>query len=163
MRYHRAVVARQAATVALLSDGRVTLGLGAGENLVEHVVGRGWPAVNVRHEMFAEAMEIIDALFGGEYVNYVEQHFRIDSAKVWHVPAERPGIGVTVSGPQSIDPAVRHGDHVIAVGPDADLVQRYAQAGGTGRRIGQVPICSDPTRDAAIERTHDQFRGFAGG
>ena len=46
MRYHPAVVAQQAATVSLLSDGRFWLGLGAGENLNEHVVGRGWPPVS---------------------------------------------------------------------------------------------------------------------
>jgi G6PDH family F420-dependent oxidoreductase len=44
VRYHPTVVAQQAATVALLAgDNRFTLGLGAGENLNEHVVGRGWP------------------------------------------------------------------------------------------------------------------------
>ena len=42
-RYHPAVVAQQAATVAVLSGGRFTLGLGAGENLNEHVTGGGWP------------------------------------------------------------------------------------------------------------------------
>src|SRR5579884_2939053 len=35
-RYHPAVVAQKAATVAVMSDGRFTLGLGAGENLNEH-------------------------------------------------------------------------------------------------------------------------------
>ena len=44
MRYHPAVVAQKAATLGLLSDGRFTLGLGAGENLNEHVVGRGLAA-----------------------------------------------------------------------------------------------------------------------
>ena len=39
LRYHPAVVAQQAATIAVLSDSRFTLGLGAGENLNEHVVG----------------------------------------------------------------------------------------------------------------------------
>ena len=39
MRYHPAVVAQKAATLQILSDGRFTLGLGAGENLNEHVVG----------------------------------------------------------------------------------------------------------------------------
>ena len=43
MRYHPAVVAQQAATAGLLSGGRFTLGLGAGENLNEHIVGRGLP------------------------------------------------------------------------------------------------------------------------
>src|SRR6476619_6607843 len=70
MRYHPAVVAQQAATVGLLSEGRFTLGLGAGENLNEHVVGRGWPSANVRHEMFANAVHIIRELFTGDYVNF---------------------------------------------------------------------------------------------
>src|SRR3977135_182147 len=38
-RYHPAVVAQKAATMQLLSDGRFTLGLGAGENLNAHIVG----------------------------------------------------------------------------------------------------------------------------
>src|SRR3712207_1265756 len=69
IRYHPAVVAQQAATMGLLSGDRFTLGLGSGENLNEHVVGRGWPSVNVRHEMLVEALEIIGALFAGGYVS----------------------------------------------------------------------------------------------
>src|SRR3978361_950462 len=42
-RYRPAVVAQQAATLQLLSDGRFTLGLGSGENLNAHGVGDGWP------------------------------------------------------------------------------------------------------------------------
>src|ERR1700742_2794012 len=63
MRYHPAVVAQKAATMQILSDNRFRLGLGAGENLNEHVVGRGWPAVGVRDEMLSEAVDIIGALF----------------------------------------------------------------------------------------------------
>jgi G6PDH family F420-dependent oxidoreductase len=59
LRYHPAVVAQKAATMQILSGGRFRLGLGAGENLNEHVVGKRWPAVGERHEMFAEAVEII--------------------------------------------------------------------------------------------------------
>src|SRR3954471_11590213 len=59
MRYHPAVVAQKAATVALLSEGRFTLGLGSGENLNEHVVGQGWPSADVRQDKLAEAIEII--------------------------------------------------------------------------------------------------------
>ena len=59
VRYHPAVVAQKASTIQVLSDGRFTLGLGAGENLNEHVVGEGWPPVNVRHEMLEEAVTII--------------------------------------------------------------------------------------------------------
>ena len=64
-RYHPAVVAQKAATMGVLSGGRFTLGLGAGENLNEHVIGGGWPTARVRHERLSEAAQIIRALFSG--------------------------------------------------------------------------------------------------
>lgn len=45
IRYHPAIIAQAAATLAIVSDGRFTLGVGSGERLNEHVVGRGFPAV----------------------------------------------------------------------------------------------------------------------
>lgn len=53
IRYHPAIVAQKAATIGILSGGRFRLGLGAGENLNEHVVGEGWPAVGSRHTMLS--------------------------------------------------------------------------------------------------------------
>jgi G6PDH family F420-dependent oxidoreductase len=164
MRYHPAVVAQQAATVGLLSEGRFTLGLGAGENLNEHIVGRGWPPANVRQEMLVEAVEIIRGLFTGEYVNYSGQHFRVDSAKLFDLPDTPPPIGIAVSGHQSCELAGRLADAMIAVEPDASLGDRFDAAGGSDkRRIGQVPISWDPSREAAIARAHEQFRWFGGG
>jgi G6PDH family F420-dependent oxidoreductase len=164
MRYHPAVVAQQAATVGLLSEGRFTLGLGAGESLNEHVVGLGWPPANVRHEMFDEALEIISRLFSGRYVNFAGKHFRVDSAKLWDVADTPPAIGVAVSGRESIELAGRYADALIAVEPDPTFNSMYDEVGGRGKpRVGQVPISWDPDRDKAIARAHDQFRWFAGG
>ena len=59
IRYHPAVVAQKAATLQLLSDGRFILGLGSGENLNEHVTGDGWPPIDQRQEMLAEAATLI--------------------------------------------------------------------------------------------------------
>jgi G6PDH family F420-dependent oxidoreductase len=164
MRYHPAVVAQQAATVDVLSGGRFTLGLGSGENLNEHVVGRGWPAGNVRQEMLDEAVQIIRALFDGGYVNFSGQHFRVDSAKLWDLESSGPRIGVAVSGAQSVALAGTHADVMIAVEPDQELAERFDAAGGAGKpRVGQVPICWDPSADKAAERAHEQFRWFGGG
>ena len=164
VRYHPAIVAQQAATVGQLSDGRFTLGLGAGENLNEHVVARGWPPVNARHEMLAEAIDIISQLFVGDYVNYSGQHFRVDSAKLWDVDAPPPKIAVAVSGAQSCGLAGRSADAMIAVQPDAELGKMFDAAGGAGKpRIGQIPISWDPSKTAAVDRAHDQFRWFGGG
>src|SRR5579862_9606101 len=100
-RYHPAVVAQKAATVGLLSDGRFTLGLGAGENLNEHVTGGGWPPVNIRHQMLDEAVEIIRSLWAGGYVNFDGRHFQVDSAKLWDLPDQPLRLGIAASGDQS--------------------------------------------------------------
>jgi G6PDH family F420-dependent oxidoreductase len=164
LRYHPAVVAQKAATVQILSEGRFTLGLGAGENLNEHVVGRGWPPVNVRHEMLAEAISIIDGLFDGGYHNHAGSHYRVDSAKLWDLPDRRVPIAVAVSGAQSVKRFAPLSDHLVAVEPKADLVEGWRRAGPRGdRTIGQLPVCWAPSRDEAIETAHRQFRWFAGG
>ena len=165
MRYHPAVVAQKAATVDLLSNGRFTLGLGAGENLNEHVIGRGWPPANLRHEMLAEAVAIIGALFDGGYVDFAGQHYRVDSAKIWDLPQRRVPIGVAVSGNQSVETFAPLADHLIAVEPDAELVSLWdARSGrGTSRKIGQLPVCWGEDRDASIDRAHELFRWFGGG
>jgi alkanesulfonate monooxygenase SsuD/methylene tetrahydromethanopterin reductase-like flavin-dependent oxidoreductase (luciferase family) len=38
-------IAQGAATMAVLSENRFILGLGAGERLNEHVIGEGWPGI----------------------------------------------------------------------------------------------------------------------
>ncbi|MDX3195140.1 TIGR03557 family F420-dependent LLM class oxidoreductase [Streptomyces sp. MN03-5084-2B] len=166
MRYHPAVVAQKAATVQALSGGRFTLGLGAGENLNEHVIGRGWPPANVRHEMLAEAVQIIGGLFDGGYFDYDGKHFRVDSAKLWDLPEKRTPIGVAVSGSQSVRRFAPVADVMIAVEPKAELSQEWDATklgGAPSRKIGQLPVSWGTDRDAAVQRAHEQFRWFAGG
>jgi G6PDH family F420-dependent oxidoreductase len=166
MRYHPAVVAQKAATVQALSGGRFTLGLGAGENLNEHVIGRGWPPANVRHEMLSEAVQIISGLFDGGYFDYDGKHFRVDSAKLWDLPEKRTPIGVAVSGSQSVRRFAPVADAMIAVEPKAELSQEWDATklgGAPSRKIGQLPVSWGTDRDAAVKRAHEQFRWFAGG
>ena len=163
-RYHPAIVAQKAATVALLADGRFTLGLGAGENLNEHVTGGGWPPANTRHEMLAEAIEIIRRLLDGEDLSFRGTHFEVDSGRLWDRPDGGVPIGMAVSGPQSCRLAGELADVMIAVEPDAALGDAFDEAGGQGkRRVGQMPVSFDRDRDAAIRRAHEQFRWFGGG
>jgi G6PDH family F420-dependent oxidoreductase len=164
VRYHPAVIAQKAATVQLLSDGRLRLGLGSGENLNEHVVGGGWPPAAVRQDMLAEAVEIISALFDGGYVNHRGRHFQVESARLWDLPERRVPIGLAISGPRSCRLAGEKADLAIAVEPAAELLKAFDRHGGTGKpRVGQIPVCYDPDRDTAIARAHHQFRWFGGG
>ncbi|CAA9254089.1 MAG: F420-dependent glucose-6-phosphate dehydrogenase [uncultured Acidimicrobiales bacterium] len=164
MRYHPAVVAQKAATIQLLSDGRFTLGLGAGENLNEHVVGRAWPPVDVRHEMLVESLEIIRPLLQGETVTFRGTHLSTEGAKLWDLPDEAPRIGLAVSGPRSCQLAGKYADAMIAVQPEADLGAQFDAAGGGGKpRIGQVGLSYDPDEAVATKRALEQFRWFTGG
>jgi len=163
-RYHPAVVAQKAATLQLLSEGRFRLGLGAGENLNEHVVGGGWPSADVRHERLEEAVGIIRDLFGGRHVTRHGTHFDVESAKLWDLPDEPPPIGIAVSGEQSCELAGHLADLVIATEPKRELIEAFERHGGTGKpRVGQLPVCYDPDRDAAVRRAHEQFRWFGSG
>jgi G6PDH family F420-dependent oxidoreductase len=167
MRYHPAVVAQKSATLQLLSEGRFTLGVGSGENLNEHVVGDGWPMVDVRQNMLAEAVHLIRELHTGELVTWEGDYFRVDSARVWDVPEDGVPIGIAVSGEKSIEQFAPLGDHLIAVEPDADLVKGWqatrSDGGSSSRTIGQIPICWGRDKDAAVKKAHEQFRWFAGG
>ncbi|MCA1223825.1 LLM class F420-dependent oxidoreductase [Streptomyces sp. 8L] len=159
IRYHPAVVAQKAATVQLLSGGRFRLGLGSGENLNEHVVGAGWPAASVRHEMLEEAVEIIRALFSGGYVTHHGTHYDVEHAKLWDLPEKVPPIGVAASGPRSAALAGRVADLLIATDPEAALTRDFASAGGAGKPVvGQVPVAFGRDRDEAVTRAHEQFR-----
>jgi G6PDH family F420-dependent oxidoreductase len=169
IRYHPAVVAQKAATVQLLAEGRFTLGLGTGENLNEHVVGQGWPALQDRQAMLHEAIEIIRALHTGELVDHRGEFFQVDSARIWDLPEHPVEIGVAIGGDRAIAELAPLADHLIATEPDADLVEDWNATDGApkigdgARAVGQVPICWDPDEDAAVQRAHEQFRWFAGG
>jgi G6PDH family F420-dependent oxidoreductase len=162
LRYHPAVVAQKAATVQILSGNRFRLGLGAGENLNEHVVGKRWPAVGVRHEMLSEAIDVIAALFDGDRaINHRGKHFDVESARLWDLPDERVPIGVAVSGAESCRLAGAKADVMIAVEPKAELGEMFDAAGGAGKpRVGQIALAYDEDRDAAVARAHEQFRWF---
>jgi G6PDH family F420-dependent oxidoreductase len=149
IRYHPAIIAQAAATIQIMSDGRFTLALGAGENLNEHVVGRGWPPVDVRHAMLAESIEAMSALWEGGYVTYRGQHITVEDARIYSLPDEPPALAVAVSGDKSIELAVKHQAHLVGVEPDAGLVERYQKAGGKGRRIGQAALAYDRDKDKA--------------
>lgn len=165
MRYHPAVVAQKAATVALLAgERRFTLGLGSGENLNEHVVGRGWPPVNVRHAMLTEAITIIRRLLAGGSVNFAGEYFRVDSAILWDQPDNGVPLGVAVSGRQSIRLFAPVADAMVAVHPSRGLTTQFDEAAGQRLpKIGQQPISWGPDQEQAVRRAHEQFRWFAGG
>jgi G6PDH family F420-dependent oxidoreductase len=169
MRYHPSVVAQKAATLQILAEGRFTLGLGSGENLNEHVVGEGWPAIQSRQAMLREAVEIIRELRTGDLVDYRGDYFEVDSARLWDVPDEGLEIALAVAGDRAIENFAPLGEHLVGVEPESSLIEKWnavegaPRIGDDARAIGQIPICWDPDEDTAVKTAHEQFRWFAGG
>ena len=141
MRYHPAIVAQGAATLAVLSGDRFVLGLGAGERLNEHVIGEGWPGLGERHERLSEASTSSGACSDGSLTNYRGKYFTSTTPSCSTGPiARRPIVGAA-GGPEAARLAGRKADGLITTVPDADLIEAYKSSGGNGPRYAEVPLC----------------------
>src|SRR3954447_5913063 len=100
-RYHPAIVAQAAATVATLSDRPFTLAVGTGERLNEHITGAPFPAIDQRLAMLRDAITIIRALWTGEWTTLRLEHFTVEDARLFDLPEQPPGLVVAVSGEDS--------------------------------------------------------------
>ncbi len=115
---HPAIVAQDAATLDLLSDGRFELGLGAGWLLADYTCsGIPWDAPGVRAGRLEEAVEIITRLLEGETVTFAGRHYAIDDLPADPRPVQqpRPPIMLGVGGPRLLAFAARHAEIVSVV------------------------------------------------
>jgi probable F420-dependent oxidoreductase len=89
--HHPAVLAKEAATLDLLSDGRLELGMGAGW-MPEDYTATGIPMdpAGVRIDRLGEAVRIVKALFGPDPVHHDGEHYRIDGLVGAPQPIQRP-------------------------------------------------------------------------
>jgi G6PDH family F420-dependent oxidoreductase len=151
IRMHPAIVAQAAATAATLLPGRFFLGVGTGENLNEHVVGRGWPNVETRQRMLREAVDVVRALWEGDEVTIEGDYHVVDNARLYSLPPSSPPVYVAAAGPGSAALAGEIGDGLIATSPESDLVDRFIDAGGRGPRLAEILVCVDEDEDSAME------------
>lgn len=165
LRYHPVIVAQMAATVATMSGGRLTLGVGAGERLNEHVVGAGWPPVDVRHEMLGEAVELMRALWGGEFVTHRGRHFAAEDVRIYDLPDGPIPILVGVSGGASLDLADSCGaDGIMAIDPDPGLIDSWVERGGDGSMTyTEIAFAVAAHDDEGLALAHRDFRFVAPG
>ncbi|WP_327147224.1 TIGR03557 family F420-dependent LLM class oxidoreductase [Nocardia sp. NBC_01329] len=159
VRYHPAIIAQAAATLALLSEGRFTLGVGSGERLNEHIVGTGFPVdVAGRHQLLREALEIIRLLWRGGYRSYDGRYLQLSDARVFDLPEELPVIAVAAGGGNAAEIAAELGDGLFATEPKPELVARYEAAGGNGPRYAEVPMAWAPDEHTAARAALDTTR-----
>lgn len=94
-----AVLAKALATLDLVSDGRLDVGLGAGWYEPDYeALGMAMPPPGERLARLREAVEIVTALLAGEAVTYDGSHHRTAGAKLLPPPRQRPRPRVFVGG-----------------------------------------------------------------
>jgi probable F420-dependent oxidoreductase len=161
---HPAIVAKEAATIDMLSDGRLELGIGAGWMRTDYdQLGLPYDSPAVRVDRFEEALHVIKQCFTGEQFTYHGEHYRITDYASWPRPVQhpRPPILVGGGGKRVLSIAAREAD-IVGINPnlrageigrDATLDSLKEQ---TDRKIAWV-------RDAAGTRLDDieiQMRFF---
>jgi G6PDH family F420-dependent oxidoreductase len=154
-RMHPVIVAQAAATCAVLTEGRFTLGVGTGEALNEHVTGTVWPSAPVRRDMLTEAVEVMRRLWTGEVVHHHGRYYTVDHARIYTRPDLPPPVYVSGFGPESIALAAQIGDGFVSTQPDADAVSRYRSAATPGAKaVAGAKGCYAATVDEALAIAH---------
>ena len=112
---HPALTAKMAATLDVISGGRVTLGLGAGGSRRDaQASGLPFPSTRIRCEMLEESVELIRQLWTEPAVDFYGRYYQVAGASVQPKPTQQPTPPVLIGG---------HGERFVlpAVGRCADI------------------------------------------
>jgi alkanesulfonate monooxygenase SsuD/methylene tetrahydromethanopterin reductase-like flavin-dependent oxidoreductase (luciferase family) len=94
-----AVLAKSAATLDVLSNGRLEFGIGAGCQETEHLAyGFGFPRPSVRIAQLGEAIEVIKRLWIQKKANFQGKHYSLKNAVCKPKPIQKPYPPITVGG-----------------------------------------------------------------
>jgi probable F420-dependent oxidoreductase len=149
---HPVLLAREAAAIDLLTDGRFELGLGAGSIRSEYdEAGLGFDRGAVRVERLAEAVAVIKGLLGGEQVTFAGRHYCVSGHVLSPGPVQKPRPPLLVGG---------NGPHLLALAArEADIV---GFSGITFKRGGAAPPDLSAWRVSGMDERARLVREAAG-
>jgi len=146
---HPLILAGEAATLDLLSGGRLLLGMGAGWRVTDYrQLGLAYDEPRVRVDRLIESVGLVKRLMSGEVVTHTGSHYRLERARLAPLPAQRPHPPLIIGGggPRMLRFAAR----------EADVVGLLPQFDRRGR-----PIIAQAT-DAATRAKAELVREAAG-
>jgi probable F420-dependent oxidoreductase len=148
---HPVLVAREAATLDLLSRGRFELGLGAGHMKSEYdQAGLRFDAGATRVERLAESVVVVKRLLSGEEVTFAGRHYNVTGHRIYPSPVQHPHPPILIGG---------NGRRLLTLAAqEADIV---ALTGITFRSGGTQPDVS-AFRAAAVDERLRLIRDAAG-
>ncbi len=116
---HPVVLAKELATVDVLSGGRLEVGLGAGWMRSDYEqAGLAYDRPGVRIDRFEEGLAIIKGLFGDGAVTHRGEHYTITALDGTPKPVQRPHppFLIGAGGPRMLSIAAREAD-IVGVNP----------------------------------------------
>ena len=163
-RYHPAIVAHLAATLAEMFPGRFWIALGSGQNMNEHVTGDPWPDKPVRQARLEECVEVVRRLLAGEEVTH-RGLVTVDRARLYSLPEIPPPIIGPALTPETAARAARWADGLVTINAEVaqvrEVVEAYRGAGGAGPLALQVHVSVAASRDEAWAIARHQWRNHA--
>lgn len=161
-RYHPAVVAQAAATLAEMFPGRFWLAVGSGEALNEAITGAAWPPKAERNARLRECIEIMRALWAGETVTH-RGLVTVQEARLYTRPADPPPLFVAALSEATAELAGRWGDGLMTLGAEPEALARvldaFRRGGGEGKPVYvQHSLAWAPTTEEARRGAHEQWR-----
>ena len=148
---HPVMLAKEAATLDLLSGGRLELGMGAGWLRSEYDrAGMTFDAAGVRIGRLEEALKIIKGLWAPEPLSFTGQHYQIHGLNGMPKPAQQPRPPILIGG--------GHQRMLTLAGREADSVSFLTTSVATGTLV------DDPSERfaAAVQQKIDWVRAGAG-
>ncbi|MCT7949786.1 TIGR03885 family FMN-dependent LLM class oxidoreductase [Ancylothrix sp. C2] len=161
-RYHPAIIAQAAATLAEMFPNRFWLTVGSGQALNEHITGGKWLIKADRNARLKECVDIIRALWAGETVTH-HGLVCVEDAKLYTRPSVVPLIIGAAITPKTAEWLGSWADGLITVSHPIDelktVVDAFRRGGGEGKpMILKVQLSYDRTDEQARQGAYDQWR-----
>jgi coenzyme F420-dependent glucose-6-phosphate dehydrogenase len=162
-RYHPAIIAQAAATLADMFPNRFWMAVGTGQALNELITGDRWPTKADRNARLKECVDIMRALWNGETVTH-KGLVTVEEATLYTRPAVKPllfGAAVTSKTAEWVG---SWADGLLTISQPREQLQEVVDAfrrgGGAGKPMHlKVQLSYATSHKQAQEGAYDQWRG----
>jgi probable F420-dependent oxidoreductase len=126
---HPAVLAKEAATLDVLTEGRFELGIGTGSRPEDNEqAGIPLDPPVARYERIVETIRILKSFFADDSVTFDGRHYHVSGLRGYPKPVQQPSppLLMGASGPRMLRLAAREADIIGVMGPDESASERMA-------------------------------------
>jgi F420-dependent oxidoreductase-like protein len=163
---HPSVLAKAVVTADHVSDGRATLGIGAGWHAREHeAYGFGFASPKERMDVLEEQLRVILGSWSDGPFSFDGEHYRLRDLEAQPKPVQRPHPPIIIggnAGPRSAALAARYADEYNTVFPTvADVQERRAAVERACEQAGRPPLPLSVMTGVLLGRDRGELRDRA--